>query len=520
MQAKSKRQKRPAAPAVANPAAVRVLEACVLAGIFAALLTPLIYTGATICPFVYPSETARLQLWMAAWDGFLQRPLLGWGPGGYEAAFDVVFRPAFHPLDCQDRAHNVLLGTICETGAVGALAYLAMWVSFAVAAVRAARTSALTWRQGAALLGAGAGYFVHSLFAPEGIATDLMIAVTFAAVAVSTAAAPSERPADESPMGPKRLVLLGIASASALAVLWFGSLSPFLSSYFAKKAMSAATSSNGDQLIAWLDEAQSFRTPYVDDKLATTIGIAEESVRPDSVRTSAQKGTLVGLTLKLTSDYLHAYPSHARYRTHLADALVTIGRGSGRKEMEEQAESLYLQSIAESPSRQRYRFAYAKFLTKSGRQDQAEEQYRKALDAAPGMGKSIWSLGRFLWSVRGQVEEGSRLMTQSIEVATYDRFWPESPLEWLQLAEALAKQHRTDLLRGLLTSLRLLATDPMSAKACVEIAKVMEDSGLIAERDDLVQLAINRNASLGVTLGELLGGRKRLRDGDPRAAAP
>jgi tetratricopeptide (TPR) repeat protein len=437
--------------------------------------------------------------------------------GGYEAAFDSVFRPAFHPLDYQDRAHNVLLGVICETGAIGAMAYLAMWVSFAVAAVRAARTGALTCLQGAALLGAGAGYFVHSLFAPEGIATDLMVAVTFAVAAVSGTAEPSEPAEAFTPMGPKQRILLGIASASALAVLWFGSLSPFLSSYFAKRAMSAASSSNGDQLIAWLDDAQRFPSPYVDDKLATAIGIAEEAVRSDSVRTSTQKETLIRLALKMTSEYLHAYPSHARYRTHLADSLVTIGRGSGRRELEQQAESLYLQSIAESPNRQVYRFAYAKFLTKSGRQDEAEEQYRRALAAAPAMGKAIWSLGRFLWSVRGQVEEGSRMMTKSIEVAQYDRFWPESPLEWLQLAEALAKQHRTDLLRGLLTSLRGLPTDPLSAKACVEIAKVMEDFGLLAERDQLLQLGINRNASLATTVGEVLAGRARLRGGDKLA---
>jgi hypothetical protein len=470
------------------------------------------------------SETARFQLWKAAWDGFVHKPLLGWGPGGLESAFDAFFQPAYHPLGYQDKAHNVPLGVLCETGAIGAVAYLAVGVGFVLAVVRAGRTGALTWLEGAALLGAGAGYFVYSLFAPDGLATDLMVAVTFAVVAASTAASEQDAVGSAVPsrMSPtKRLVLLGLVSASALAVLSFGSLSPFLSSYFAKKAMDGASRKSGAELVALLEKAQRFPTPYVDDRLSVAIGIAEDSVQSSTPRTSAQQDAFVSYALKRAEEYLHGNPVHARYRSHLADALATIGRATGRAEIVGQAEALYRQSIAESPARQLYRFAYAKFLTQARRLDEAEAQYRQTVAAAPGMGEALWSLGRFLWTERNQADEGSRLMVSSQEVAPYDRFWPPAPLEFLQLAQALARQQKNGELHALADTLqRALPNDPLAAKACVEIAKVMEDVGLIPERNQVLQLGIKRNSLLAASFDGVLGGGARLRDGVGSKAMP
>jgi O-antigen ligase len=438
------------------------------------------------------TEVGRFQLWTAAWDGFLRRPVLGWGVGGYEIAFDSVFRPAYHPLGYHDKAHNVLLGAFCETGAIGAIAYLVMWATFAVTVVRGARGGSLTWARGAALLGAGAGYLVYSMFAPDGISTDLTVAVIFAAVATSTPEAGQQRATtDHSLVSLKagRLIQLGVLSASALAILWFGSLSPFLSSTFVRKAMDGASRNSGAVTVGLLERAGRLTTPYLDDQVAAVVGFAEGSLQTDAP-TRPQQEILVGMALEATEKHLGAGLSRGRYRAYLADAFANIGRGTGRVEMEKRAESLYLQNIAESPNRQTYRFAYAKFLAGAGRLDAAEEQYRKALAAAPRMGESLWSLGRFLWSERKQAREGSRLMVESTEVSEYDRFLPQSPLEILQLAQALAAQGRRDKLAAMADALQSgLPNDAATAEAWVEIARVMENLGLLVERDKVLRFA-------------------------------
>jgi O-antigen ligase len=73
-----------------------------------------------------PTVSNRLHTWKEAIGLFLERPLVGWGPGCYP----VVAR--YEPL--KDHADNFLLTVAAETGVVG----LAAWAWLLVAAGRAA----------------------------------------------------------------------------------------------------------------------------------------------------------------------------------------------------------------------------------------------------------------------------------------------------------------------------------------------------------------------------------------------
>ncbi len=77
----------------------------------------------------------RLWTWQSAWEGFKERPVFGWGPENFSTAFDKYFDPR-HFVPGQnsetwfDRAHSVLFDYLAETGAIGFLAYAAMFVVF------------------------------------------------------------------------------------------------------------------------------------------------------------------------------------------------------------------------------------------------------------------------------------------------------------------------------------------------------------------------------------------------------
>lgn len=73
----------------------------------------------------------RLWTWGAAWKGFKERPLLGWGPENFTAVFDKHFDPRhFLPNEGSetwfDRAHSVFFDYLAETGILGLIAYLSM----------------------------------------------------------------------------------------------------------------------------------------------------------------------------------------------------------------------------------------------------------------------------------------------------------------------------------------------------------------------------------------------------------
>lgn len=471
--------------------------------------------------FDFAIEPIRVELWRAAWDGFLRRPVLGWGPGGYELALDAIFRPSFHALGVQDKAHNVPLGVLCETGVIGALGFLATWATFVVGTIRKTKQGALTPLEGAALLGAGASYFVQSLFAPDATATDVTITVVFAAVASARASANTaaeERPATSRG---SRFVAVGLVSAAVLPMLLFGSVLPFVASWYAKRAVDTFQDRDSAATVALLEHAHGCPSPYLDDRFTAAAAITQGLAQAEALAAWPRQKALIDVTMALTDAYLRRNPTHARLRPYVADTLLAVGQVTDPTKLNDRAESLYLQSIAESPNRQSHRFAYAGFLIRLGRIREAEEQYRQALAADPRVGQARWLLGTFLWSRLKQTDEATRLMADSLEGEERDRYVPASPLEWVQVAQALRWQQRASKLRTLADLLGqpgIMPEGPLSASACLEIAKMMEDAGLLTERDQLLRLGISRNSTLATTAGPVLAGTARLRPLGPSSS--
>jgi O-antigen ligase len=87
----------------------------------------------------FSDSTAQTRFWVwgEAWQGFLERPVLGWGQENFTAVYDKFFNPNFYtpgqPTETWfDRAHSVFFDYLAETGILGLLAYLAIFVVFYV----------------------------------------------------------------------------------------------------------------------------------------------------------------------------------------------------------------------------------------------------------------------------------------------------------------------------------------------------------------------------------------------------
>ncbi|MDA0733674.1 MAG: O-antigen ligase family protein [Chloroflexi bacterium] len=111
------------------------------------------------------SVSLRLSSARAGFDGLLQRPILGWGPGNFGYAFDQnVDPPVFRQGSIiMDKAHNQVVEEFTTKGLVGGLAFLGMWAVLSWVVIRQkrpAKAEILTY----AILGALGGYFVQNLF--------------------------------------------------------------------------------------------------------------------------------------------------------------------------------------------------------------------------------------------------------------------------------------------------------------------------------------------------------------------
>ena len=91
--------------------------------------------GSRIFEISFSEDTinTRMWTWGSAWSGFKERPILGWGPENFSTAFDKYFDPRhFTPGKNSetwfDRAHSVIFDYLVETGALGFLAYMSMFI--------------------------------------------------------------------------------------------------------------------------------------------------------------------------------------------------------------------------------------------------------------------------------------------------------------------------------------------------------------------------------------------------------
>ena len=106
-----------------------------------------------------PGVQSRLAAWEAGLKGFAARPVLGWGPENFVTVFGRHASGYGAFAEPHDNAHGKLVEVAATTGALGVLAWLALWtVAFVIlwraARAMAARERALTVFAGAALFGA------------------------------------------------------------------------------------------------------------------------------------------------------------------------------------------------------------------------------------------------------------------------------------------------------------------------------------------------------------------------------
>jgi O-antigen ligase len=109
------------------------------------------------------TTAARLLLWSIAWQGFIARPLHGWGIDNFDLVFDRFYSPTMFTLEpWYDSTHNILLEWLIS----GGLPALCLGVALLVALVLAfARTRRLNPQGRGVMLGLIAAYVFYSFFA-------------------------------------------------------------------------------------------------------------------------------------------------------------------------------------------------------------------------------------------------------------------------------------------------------------------------------------------------------------------
>ena len=92
----------------------------------------LLYPGSFLQTYYLNFRTeARPIVWQNAWQGFEERPILGWGPQNFGFVFEKNFDPwiVANGKPNFDQAHNVVMDNLVDAGALGFIGYLSLFGS-------------------------------------------------------------------------------------------------------------------------------------------------------------------------------------------------------------------------------------------------------------------------------------------------------------------------------------------------------------------------------------------------------
>jgi O-antigen ligase/tetratricopeptide (TPR) repeat protein len=131
------------------------------------------------------SAQTRLTIWGIAWEGFKEKPILGWGQENFNRVFNKHYEPTLYNQEQWfDRVHNIVLDWLISGGILGLLSYLFISVVFLYLLWRRTLSSTV---ERSLLTGLLAGYLFSMLFVFDNIVSYMLFFSLLAYVSSNSA---------------------------------------------------------------------------------------------------------------------------------------------------------------------------------------------------------------------------------------------------------------------------------------------------------------------------------------------
>ncbi|RJO60150.1 hypothetical protein C4544_06030 [candidate division WS5 bacterium] len=151
----------------------------VLSGAFLTLRnTDLIKRDVVLSRFVNilsdTSVQTRFNAWKLAWEGFKERPVLGWGQENFIGVYTVAPIPLAEEQLWVDRAHNIILDWLVSAGILGLFSYIAIFGTSFYVISRAYKKRSVSKNEAFIISTAFGVYFIQNVFMFDTINTYLI----------------------------------------------------------------------------------------------------------------------------------------------------------------------------------------------------------------------------------------------------------------------------------------------------------------------------------------------------------
>ena len=175
-------------PQVRKIAAGGLLTVVLITGLFVAFRHSAViqnnpYLG-RVANITLNEGNVRFKVWNMAYEGFKERPLLGWGQSGFSYVFNKNYDPSIYFAESwYDRVHNILFDWLIAGGILGTLAYFSIFFSalyYLIVRPLMKHDESFTVLERGVILGLLVGYLFHNIFVFDNIVSYIYYATILA----------------------------------------------------------------------------------------------------------------------------------------------------------------------------------------------------------------------------------------------------------------------------------------------------------------------------------------------------
>jgi len=315
---------------------------------------------------------SRLTLWTSiGWNAFLERPLLGWGQDNFIVAFGKYYDPIMYKQEPWfDRAHNVFVDWAMAGGALGLIAYLALFVTTLIMLWK----SSLSLPEKSILTGLLGAYAVNNLFVFDNLVSYIYFVTVLAYIHVRGSYDVNEiLPQNQSASVSKPILVGGIIVAVVL--VWFMAFRPMGRAHALLNAIRVDHSTQDPaQVLPFYHKALSYGS-------ITGLEETREQLSTSALRAFSSKivlpearAAILNLASSELADSAMAEPNNTRRLYFLAHFLKA-------SDQLEDARTVFDQALAINPLRQNFLYEVGQTYLAEGDFEKAVETFKAAYDA-------------------------------------------------------------------------------------------------------------------------------------------
>ena len=365
----------------------------------------------------------RLWSWESGWQGFKEKPILGWGPENFVLAHAMHFHSThFTGMGSEtiwDRAHNIVLETLTTMGILGFLSYFSIFAIIYWFLIKGFKKKKIDLNTLAVFGVMLVVYIVHNLFIFDTMANYLMFFLVLGYLdhrsgftrIMTRKDAKELRIGAEKKINPGLVIILAIL---AIILIYKTNIEPAMANYTCTRAILAGRAGNAEIAFEKYKQALSYNT--YQGKNETRQKLAMFIMRYSSVLHKKGEKTNSEMSDFAIKEFERNIEQHSKdyilrlYLTRLYVLLIPEDVNYWGAKAEEQASKAL--EINDKNPRVWYEFGQAKLSQK--KYNEAVEAFERALELNPEVSQSLWFLG-ITYLKAGKLDKSMEYVEKAIE---------------------------------------------------------------------------------------------------------